>query len=306
MDWASALDSLHLRMGDLRAENLASLDGGHAAAIKGGNASGNVWVRSRGYRLDASNRVSGMAFEQHGYGMTAGLDRAFATETGANLLGGFIDMGGVSRRFDNAGTGETRNAGVGAYATLLRADGWFLDAVGRADRYKNAFDARAANGRVTHAGYNVKGLGLSLEAGRRLQRADGWWLEPAAQASVLWLGRAAYDTRPTPGQRAIKVRVDDSETWQYRALLRFGRRLPGSRWHPYGKLAAVAVDSNGGGITAHGKTFTAGFDGKRVEFGLGAGYRVNDLSQLYIDYEYARAPSYERPWALSLGYRRLW
>ncbi|WP_342750730.1 autotransporter-associated beta strand repeat-containing protein [Termitidicoccus mucosus] len=306
LDWANALDSLHLRMGDLRAENLASLDGGNAAAIKRGSASGNVWVRSRGYRLDASNRVSGMGFEQYGYGMTAGADRTFETGAGANLLGGFIDMGGVSRKFDNSGTGETRSVGVGAYATLLHADGWFVDAVGRADRYKNGFDARAANGRVTHADYNVKGLSLSVEAGRRLQRADGWWLEPAAQASVLWLGRASYDTRATSDQRAIKVRVDDSETWQYRALLRFGRQFHGSRWHPYGKLAAVAVDSSGGGITAHGKTFNAGFDGKRVEFGLGASYRVNDLSQLYLDYEYARAAAYERPWSINLGYRRLW
>jgi hypothetical protein len=35
-------------------------------------------------------------------------------------------------------------------------------------------------------------------------------------------------------------------------------------------------------------------------------YRITDLSQLYLDYEYAKAARYERPWGLNFGYRRLW
>jgi outer membrane autotransporter protein len=263
-------------------------------------------MRSRGYRLDATNQLSGLSFEQYGWGVTAGGDRAFATATGSNLLGGFIDLGGSHRKFDHAGTGETRGAGLGIYAALLHDAGWFADAIARADRYKNSFEARAVNGRATRADYTAGTLGLSLEAGQRLQRADGWWLEPGAQVSVLWLDGVTYATREAAGQRAIPVRVAAAETWQHRAFLRFGRRFRDSKWAPYGRLAIVAVDSSGGGITAHDKTFTAGYDGKRTEFGLGATYRINALSQVYLDYEYAKAAHYERPWSLHLGYRRPW
>ncbi|MDF9827863.1 outer membrane autotransporter protein, partial [Ereboglobus sp. PH5-10] len=79
-----------------------------------------------------------------------------------------------------------------------------------------------------------------------------------------------------------------------------------SRWAPYGKFAAVSVESSDGEITAHGRTFEANYDGKRVEFGLGTSYRIDAISQVYIDYEYAKAQFYERPWSLNLGYRRLW
>jgi outer membrane autotransporter protein len=66
------------------------------------------------------------------------------------------------------------------------------------------------------------------------------------------------------------------------------------------------VDSSGGEITAHGKTFQTDYDGKRFEFGFGATYRLTVISQLYMDYEYARSAAYERPWSLTLGYRKLW
>lgn len=56
----------------------------------------------------------------------------------------------------------------------------------------------------------------------------------------------------------------------------------------------------------HGKNMRPDYDGKRVEFGFGTMYRINNLSQMYLDYEYARAARYERPWDINLGYRRLW
>ncbi|WP_334319014.1 autotransporter-associated beta strand repeat-containing protein [Termitidicoccus mucosus] len=306
LDWAAALDSLHLRLGDIRAELLSSTSTSNLNSVSGASGSGNVWVRSRGYRLNAANALSGMAFEQYGWGVTGGLDKAFETPAGANLLGGFIDMAGVDRKFDNSGNGKTHSAGIGAYATLLRTDGWFLDAIARLDRYSNEFEARAANGRLTRGKYNTKGASLSVELGRRLGRTDGWWLEPSAQVATLWLSGVNYATQPNAIQRAIPVRVDDSRTYQYRAQLRFGKQLRDSKWHPYGKFAAVAVDSSGGEIKAHGKSFQADYDGKRVEFGVGTSYRINNLSQAYLDYEYAKAANYERPWSLNLGYRRLW
>jgi len=30
------------------------------------------------------------------------------------------------------------------------------------------------------------------------------------------------------------------------------------------------------------------------------------VQQLYFDYEYTKASSFDRPWALNLGYRYIW
>jgi outer membrane autotransporter protein len=317
LDWAHSLDALHQRMGEVRAENLrgtgdSPVDGAPrrqtstSDSNSTGSAAGNVWVRTRGYRLDASNAITGLGYRQYGYGATGGLDKAFSLGNGVNLLGGFVDMGAVNREFDNHGKGDTRDLALGAYFTHLTPGGWYADLVARVDRYKNSFEARAVDGSVTTGRYTSNAQSVSLELGRRLQRADGWWLEPAVQAAVLWLNDVAYDTDRTPSLSPIHVDVGNTTLAQYRAQVRFGRRFRDSRWYPYGKLAAVAVDSDGGEVAAQGRSLRPDYDGDRVEFGFGTMWRINDLSQMYLDYEYARAARYERPWSINLGYRRQW
>jgi outer membrane autotransporter protein len=305
-DWHYSLDALYLRMGDVRAELLASASTS-PSKNSGGSAAGNVWVRARGYRLNADNVLTGRGVEQHAYGATAGGDKAFETESGVNLLGAFIDMGRITRDFGRSSDGETGSVSAGLYGTILKTNGWHADLVLKADRYKHSFEVSTVNGRPVRGRYNSEAYGVSLEAGRRLERADGWWVEPTVQAAVARLTGASY--RTTPANAAIDVKVDDATAAQYRGLVRFGRRLKDTRWTPYGKFGVVRTDTDGGAITAHGRRFdpaALGLDGWRVEFGAGTSYRINDLSQLYLDYEYGRAAHYERPWALNLGYRRLW
>jgi outer membrane autotransporter protein len=291
-------------------------------------AAGNLWLRARGYRLHAGAALTGRAFDQYAYGLTAGADRAFRPDdsacallAGTTLLaGGFIDMGRVTRDFAGPGnTGETANLSLGLYATLLRADGWHADLVLKADRYKHRFDALTADSHPVHGAYSSDAQGLSLEIGRRLERpaantaaaigsdattTDGWWVEPGAQAAVAWLRGANY--RTTPGNQSLDVSVGTARSAQYRAQVRFGKHLRDSRWTPHGKFAVVKTDTAGGEIRAAGEPFTPACDGWRAEAGLGASYRVNASSQLYFDYEYSKASNYERPWSLNLGYRTLW
>ncbi len=301
-DWHYSLDALYLRMGDVRSENLRGF--GEQDGSSGRAPSGNVWVRSRAYRLNATNPETGRGVRQYAYGATAGGDKAFETETGVNLLGGFLDMGRIERDFGRRSTGSSANVSAGLYGTVLKNNGWHADLVLKADRYRHNLDVTTINGRPVRGHYNTKAYGASLEIGRRLQRADGWWVEPGVQAAIARLSGASY--RTTPANAAINVKVDDTTAAQYRALLRFGRRLGDSRWTPYGKVAAVRTAGSGGTITAHDRQFSPGFDGWRVEFGAGASYRINATSQVYLDYEYGKAPLYERPWALNLAYRRFW
>ncbi|OAM89489.1 hypothetical protein AW736_12985 [Termitidicoccus mucosus] len=327
-DWHYALDTLYLRLGEVRAEYLPAagpvgpdLVSGreHTAAsarplanrgATQGRAlqhapTGNVWVRARGYHLTAGNELSGRGFEQYAYGVTAGGDKAFLAENSVNLVGGFVDMGRIDRDFDGAdNTGGTGSVSVGLYGTWLHGNGWYADLVFKADRYKHSLDVRTAGGRTVSADYDSEAQGVSLELGRRLERGNGWWVEPAVRASVAWLNGASY--RTSPENVALEVKVDASRAAQYRGAVRFGKRLRDSRWAPYGKFGMVKSDTDGGAIHAHDREFEPDYDGWRFEAGLGAGYLVNERSQVYFDYEYGKAANYERPWAFNLGYRRLW
>ena len=317
-DWFYSLDALYLRMGDVRQENLTvnreqgTVNSGTTSAV-----SGNLWVRARGYRLNADASLSGRPFNEYAYGLTAGADKAFhRNTTSTTLLGGFLDAGRIDRDFsgDNANnlgnsnnTGYTNSISAGLYATYLRQNGWHADFILRADRYKHHFDATTADQLPVTGDYSNNALGASLEIGRRLQRADGWWVEPMVQAAYTWLQSADYRTGPAAA--ALGVTVDSVRAAQYRALVRFGRRIQNSRWLPYGKFGVVKTDLTGGALhIADGANtlFVPDCDGWRVEFGAGTSYLINARSQLYFDYEYDRAPHYERPWALNLGYRYGW
>jgi hypothetical protein len=43
-----------------------------------------------------------------------------------------------------------------------------------------------------------------------------------------------------------------------------------------------------------------------IQRAINARHRINNISHAYLDYEHAKARYYERPWARSLGHRRLW
>ncbi|OAM88674.1 hypothetical protein AW736_15670 [Termitidicoccus mucosus] len=297
IDWHYSLDSLRLRMGELRS-------GGIPAVGRGGDTTptGNVWVRTGAYHLSAGKDAAGAAFDQDTFGVTAGLDRAFGMDAGDFFAGGFIAMGQSSRDHDNHGESTTGSVGAGVYATWLHASGWYADLVARIDRYDNRLDARSDDGQLTRADYSNLLYGFSVEAGRRLRKRHVW-LEPSVQAAVAYIDGEDY-TAASSSLQTIDVSIRKATAFQYRLQLRGGVDL--GAWRPYAKFGTVRSNTDGGEVYAGGGIYAPALDGWRFETGLGASYLIDPSSQVYFDYEYNKAGGYERPWALNLGYRRNW
>jgi outer membrane autotransporter protein len=314
-DWHYAMDSLHQRMGDVRADffdpqQLASAhaaNGATRAAAAAKRPAGDIWVRGRIGGIKADNRLTGRAFTQQNHGLNAGADHAFATASGdaVRLFGVFLDIAGAHRDFSRHGTSESRGTGLGLYGTWLHQDGWHADLVAKAETQTHKFEARDdASGAVAKGRYRAVAQGISLEFGRRVEFRGGWWLEPAGQAALAWFDHHEYET--TPAAQAVRVAVAAARSSQYRGMLRLGRRPADGGWFPYGKLGAAWTDTQGGAITADGRTFVPHYDGWRFEAGLGAAIPVGARTQVYFDCEYAKAARYERPWSFNLGCRHLW
>ncbi|AWI08405.1 autotransporter outer membrane beta-barrel domain-containing protein [Ereboglobus luteus] len=289
-DWLYGLDSVNLRLGDLRATPAAR---------------GDVWVRTNAYRLNGAPGAPGDTFRQTTWGVTAGADAAItAAESGnAILLGGFVQAGRSDRTYDHSGKSDTDTFAFGVYGTALLGDGWFIDATLKYDRYKNDLDARGAGAVRTTADYNNSAFGISLEAGRRITLSTDkrYWVEPSVQVATVWIDSANYTTND-----GLRVDIGSSTAWQYRAQVRAGANY--GKWIPYVKFAGAGLDTDGGKVRtdANDRTYTADFDGARFETGVGVGYLINSRSQLYLDYEYSKSSSIERPWAVNLGFHRVW
>ncbi|MDR1011030.1 MAG: autotransporter outer membrane beta-barrel domain-containing protein, partial [Opitutaceae bacterium] len=78
------------------------------------------------------------------------------------------------------------------------------------------------------------------------------------------------------------------------------------RWQPHARLAGVNHTTNGGTLHVAPYEYTPDFSGGRFEAGAGLTLMVDERTILYLDYEYDKAASYERPWSVSLGLRRTW
>ncbi|OAM91059.1 autotransporter outer membrane beta-barrel domain-containing protein [Termitidicoccus mucosus] len=285
-DWHYSLDSLRSRLGELRNRT-------------DGTPPGSGWVRANAYHLDADREVAGDAFGQDTYEFSTGMDRALPLGRATLYAGGYGVFGRSERDYDRYGAGRTIHLGLGLYASWLHASGLYVDLVARVDRYENRLAVHEADGYSTEARYNSAGLGFSAEAGWCLAVWKNLWLEPSLSAAVARLTTPDYET-----DDGLGVSISDATSAQYRAQLRLGVDL--GRWQPHLRLAGVDCETSGGQVLVYGDTYTPKVDGWRIEAGAGFSFLINDTNQVYFDYEYSKADTYTRPWALSLGYRHAW
>lgn len=311
LEWHYQLDTVRQRMGDLRQEALMAPPAKRESPLayttvtsKGGNA----WLRGNAYHIDASASVTTDAFEEDVYGISFGYDKTYRWENNQYLLGAFANISNVTRDFDIRGDGKTNSYGVGAYFSYLKDNGWYGDANLLISSNNNEFTAHPFDrlSDTVTGSYKTLSWGLSIEAGKVIRsKTTGWWAEPSVQAAIAVVNGQTYAT-----STGMDVKTADANIRQVRAGVRAGYDTAGSRIKPYVRAAAVSVATRGGRVRAgspeYPQYYTADMDGRRLEAGIGASWVFDEKSQLYLDYEYAKADNYKRPWAISLGYRSTW
>ncbi|MDR1011905.1 MAG: autotransporter outer membrane beta-barrel domain-containing protein, partial [Opitutaceae bacterium] len=292
-EWHYAMDSQRQRLGELRTASLTD------AVI---SKHGNVWMRAGGYRLDAGDKLYGLKFSEDVYEISAGADRLYKRKNAVAYLGLFMQGVRVNRDFDLHGTGESNTGGGGIYAGWVHNDGWYADVAGKYDVSKNKIEALADAGAPASADYRTRSSGLSLEVGRLMPMGRKSWMEMSLQAAVGWLGSTDYTT-----DTGIRVHGDQAESHQYRARLRVGTSRTGP-WFPSAHIAFVSAETKDGKIRINrGELYAPVVDRTRLEAGAGIARALPWAgAQVYLDYEYAHASVYTRPWSFSLGYRQAW
>lgn len=296
--WFDQVDNVSRRFGELRAprgEDGLGLDfwaRAHAASAEIGGG-------------DSNTRRS----DNDLWGAEIGVDYTWLLDSERATLGAYIGFGSISQDFHNVATagaadGDSDLIGFGVYGAWLTDSGWFVNATLSAAHYKNKFTASNTTGDTRIRGdYKDRAFGVTAEAGRRFTIPKNWFVEPAVQGAIVRLTRGNHTTEGVP----LSVRGADATVSRVRGALRFGRNWTfenGGWLEIAARGGAVHERSTGGEINIGSATrWRPNLDGDRFEAGFGVYWQPFEKGQLYFDYEYANGDNFEKPWAVSLGFR---
>jgi outer membrane autotransporter protein len=284
--WYGELSTLRSRMGELR----------------NGNEGGGFWARSYGnkYNVSAQDQVHYSQIQQ---GVSLGVDTAVQSD-GKWLIG---VLGGYSRSdLDmRLGTdGEVDSYYAGVYSTWLSDSGYYVDAIIKANRFRNKADVRMSDGVKAKGNYDNHGVGGSVEVGKHIDWGDGWFVEPYGQASALWVSGEDYSL-----DNGLQARSNNADSLLGKVGTHVGRKIPiksGGFVQPYVKVALAHEFARSNEVRVNRTTFSDDLSGSRGELGAGIAAQITEVMQLHADVDYGTGKNIDQPWGVNVGLRYVW
>lgn len=279
--WNSELTTLRSRMGEVRGKPL-----------------GGAWMRSYGSRFNASTG-DGVNYQQKQSGLTLGVDAPLQVGIGELSLG---VMAGYSKNDLDLSRGTTGNVDsyyVGGYGTWLLDDGYYLDGVLKLNRFRNESKVAMSDGTKAKGDYESSAVGGSLEFGRHMNFADGYFLEPYAQLSSVWVQGDSYTL-----DNGMQANNERTQSTLGKVGTSAGRSITlkdGGVLTPYLRVAMAQEFSRSNDVKVNDKRFGNDLSGSRAELGAGVSVSLSERLQLHADFDYMKGKNVEQPWGANVG-----
>lgn len=285
--WYGELSTLRSRMGELR----------------NGHEQGGFWTRAYGNKFSVST-TDQVNYQQNQQGISFGIDTPLPSADGQWLLG---VMGGYSRSdldLQRGTSGEVNSYYLGVYSTWLSTSGYYIDAVIKANRFENKADVLMSDNVKSEGDYRSYGFGSSIEAGKHINLADNWFIEPYAQVSTLWVSGEHYDL-----DNGMQARSNHADSLLGKVGTHVGRTYTlakGGFVQPYVKVAAMQEFLRSNKVKVNSTTFSDDLSGSRGEIGAGLAAQLTDVLQVHADLDYSNGENIEQPWGVNVGLRYSW
>ncbi|MNM79774.1 Pertactin autotransporter precursor [compost metagenome] len=285
--WNAEMNALVKRLGELRM----------------GEDNGGVWARGIGKTFEVDNGDS-RGFDQDVHGMEIGADTAIPLDGGKLYVGGMVGAAKSTQNYGDGSSGEIDSKLIGAYATWLDDNGYYVDTVAKYNRMDNEVKTTSNSGQQVKGSYKTDGYGADVEVGKHIKLNDGWFIEPQAELTYTHTEGASYTA-----SNGLKVDADDADSLQGRVGALFGKSIKldnGMAAQPYVKASYVHEFNGDSTVTVNSYELDNNIAGSRTEVGLGGVLQVSEKTKVSLDVEHAKGSNVEEPWAVNLGVRYLW
>lgn len=198
-----------------------------------------------------------------------------------------------------AGYGENSSTSLSLYGTWLGDKGHYADIVLKGGKLSNEYTITTDAGR-THGDYDMWGVSLSGEYGREIALADGWFVTPQAQMTLLHIGSEDYTT-----SNGIRVSQESLDSAVGRLGLEAGKQFGAGR--VYGKLSLLH-DFAGSADTwlryaGIENSYREDIGDTWYEADFGVNLRLSDSTYFYADVVRTFGGDIETPWQWNAGVR---
>jgi outer membrane autotransporter protein len=291
MIWNGENLTLVQRMGDLR------LNPGHG---------GGVWGTglARRYNVNPSN---GANYAQQQSGLLVGADKAIPVASGALYVGGMTGYSNSHLNFHGStSTGNVDAYSLGAYATWIGSNGWYVDGLAKLSNFANQANVQMSDGRRAKGNFNNWGGGLTAEVGRNFNLTPRAFVEPYTQLA-LFRGQAANYSL----DNGMQVHENNGNSVQGELGVRLGETLElhqgrGNFVQPYLKLAVANEFVSGNSTDINNLNFDNDLHGPRGIIGGGVIAQLKNNLQLHVDVQAEKGPRVGEPWGVDVGLRYVW
>jgi outer membrane autotransporter protein len=286
--WYGELTSLRSRMGELR--------------FNGGKA--GLWTRAYSNKYDVAEQ-SGVGYSQVQSGFSLGADAPLPWGDGQWLVGALVGHSRSDLDLTRGTSGSVDSYYLGAYTTWLdQASGYYFDAVLKANRFDNKSKVNMSDGTRAKGDYNNTGLGGSVEFGRHIALADGWFVEPYGQLSAVVIGSKDYGLN-----NGMRAEGDQTRSLLGKVGSVVGRNVRlegGTVLQPYIKAAVAHEFAKANRVQVNDNLFNNDLSGSRAELGAGLAASFTEDFSVHADFDYAKGEHIEQPYGVNVGLRYSW
>jgi outer membrane autotransporter protein len=283
--WSAEATSLRSRMGELR------FDG----------AEGGAWGRTYGNKYNVADG-SGVGYQQTQRGFTLGADAPLPFGDGQWLIGVMAGHSTSDLNLDGGTSGTVTSNYLGTYLTWIDAgSGYYLDGVLKLNRFRNEAKVGLSDGQRAKGDYDNSGLGGSIELGRNIKMADGYFIEPYTK----WSG-VVIQGRSFTLDNDMQADGDRTRSLVGEAGVTVGRTFAlegGLQVQPYVRVALGHEFAKNNEVKVNDNVFNNDLSGSRGEMAAGLALAMTDRLQVHIDADYSKGKNIERPIGLNIGVR---
>lgn len=268
--------------------------------LRMGKQTGNdIWVRTYAEKFHVHPRGS-ESFTSSVNGIELGKDNPSSFSTGKKYTGFLIGYGQSSNDFTNDSSGNISSAYLGSYVSWLRDNGVYLDLIGKYNFFHHTLEVPLMGGGNDSSNYRNRGLSLSAEIGKRFQRGNGYFIEPAAELTGLWSTNASYVTAndisiSLPSQQSLLLRLGCTAGRKWQGADQVNREL----YVKTGWINEYAGDST---VRADAISFDSSVKGHQWVTGIGY-VEDSEKGQIYMDAEKSWGHTTSKEWGFNVGYR---